>query len=187
MAGSDYSTVTGTLTFTGNDGETQPITIPITDDTFIEPTERFLINLFNLSTSLIGINDSQATVDILDNDNNPGTTGVSFQNDAITVNEATGTATINVLLTGNVQGGFTIDYASADDTALAGSDYTAVSGTLTFVGNDGEIQPITIPISDDNVVEPTERLLVNLSNLSTALIAINDSQGTVDIILRELS
>ncbi|NKI33327.1 Calx-beta domain-containing protein [Croceivirga thetidis] len=182
IAGLDYTAVSGTLTFVGNNGEIQPIVIPITDDNVIEPTEQFLIDLSNLSTGLIGINDAQATVDIIDNDNIPGTTGISFQNDAITVNEADGTATVNVLLTGNVQGGFTIDFASADDSALAGSDYAAVTGTLTFIGNDGEIRPITIPIIDDNVIEPTERLLIDLSNLSTTLIAINDSQATVDIL-----
>ena len=182
LAGIDYTAVSGTLTFVGNDGEIQPIVIPITDDNVIEPTEQLLIDLSNLSTGLIAINDAQATVDILDNDNIPGTTGISFQNDAITVNEADGTATVNVLLTGNVQGGFTIDYASADNSALAGTDYSAVTGTLTFIGNDGEIRPITIPIIDDNVIEPTERLLIDLSNLSTTLIAINDAQATVDIL-----
>ena len=45
-------------------------------------------------------------------------------------------------LTGAVQGGFTVDYATADNTAEAGSDYTAASGTLTFAGTDGEQQAI---------------------------------------------
>ncbi|WP_185783799.1 beta strand repeat-containing protein, partial [Croceivirga lutea] len=181
-AGSDYNTVSGTLTFAGNDGEIQQVVIPILDDNIIEATERFYVDLSNLSTNLITINDANASVDILDNDYIPGVNGISFQNDAITVNEAAGTASINVVLNGNVQGGFDIDYATNDNTAEAGTDYTTVSGTLSFAGNDGEVQTITVPIIDDNVIEATERLFVNLSNLSTTLITINDNQATVDII-----
>ncbi len=177
----DYIAASGSLTFAGNDGETQPITVTINDDTSIEATERLFVDLSNLSTVLITINDSQGNINITDNDNIPGTTGISFENDDITVNEADGTATINVLLTGNVQGGFTLDYTTNNDSAEQPEDYTTNAGTLTFVGNDGEIQPVTVSIIDDNIIEATESLFVDLSNLSTTLIAINDNQGTINI------
>ena len=178
---SDYISNTGQLTFAGTDGEVKPVTVTINDDTIIEATERLFVNLSNLSTSLITINDNQGNININDNDNIPGTTGISFENDDITVDEAAGTATINVLLTGNVQGGFRLDYATDDDTAIQPGDYTSTSGQLTFAGNDGEIHPVTVLIIDDSVIEATERLFVNLSNLSTTLIAINDTQGNINI------
>ncbi|WP_313792159.1 Calx-beta domain-containing protein, partial [Croceivirga lutea] len=153
---SDYTLTTGTLTFVGTDGEIQPITVPITDDDIIEATEQFFVDLSNLVTNTpITITDNQATVDILDNDNIPGVTGISFDNDSVVVNEGDGTATINVLLTGNVQGGVTVDYTTTDNTAEDTSDYTLTTGTLTFVGTDGEIQPITVPITDDDIIEAT--------------------------------
>ncbi|WP_419212343.1 Calx-beta domain-containing protein [Maribacter sp. X9] len=177
----DYTATGGTLAFAGTDGETQPITVTIIDDNIIEATERLFVNLSNLSTTLIPINDGQGNINITDNDNIPGTTGITFQNDDITVNEADGTATINVLLTGNVQGGFSIDYATDNDSAVQPGDYTATGGTLAFAGTDGETQPITVTIIDDNIIEATERLFVNLSNLSTTLIPINDGQGNINI------
>ena len=146
----------------------------------IEPSEFFNIDLSNLSTSLISINDTQANVNITDNDST-GSTGLAFDNDNITVDEDAGTATILVELTGAVQGGFTVDYATADNTAEAGSDYAAASGTLTFAGTDGEQQAIVISITDDLLIEPSELFNINLSNLSTSLIGINDTQADVNI------
>ncbi|MEP2278249.1 Calx-beta domain-containing protein, partial [Maribacter sp.] len=155
IAPGDYTATSGQLTFAGTDGETQPITIPIIDDNLIEALENLVVDLSNISTGLILINDNQATVNITDNDGGVGT-GISFDNDNITVNEAAGTATVNVLLTGNVPGGFTLDFTTNDSSAIAPGDYTATSGQLTFAGTDGETQPITIPIIDDNLIEALE-------------------------------
>ena len=185
----DYTTTAGTLTFAGNDGEVQPIVIPIIDDNLIEPTEDLFVDLSNLSTNLIAINDAQATVNITDNDNIPGVTGISFDNTQVDVIENAGTATFIVRLAGNVQGGFTLDYASADGTAIQVDDYTSVSGTLTFAGTDGESYEIVVPITNDLVIESNEGYVINLSNLSTTVIAINTPQasgGIIDDDLREI-
>src|SRR5262249_55230686 len=59
-----------------------------------------------------------------------------------------------------------INYATANGTALAGSDYVAASGTLTF--NPGETtKPITVQVNGDTTDEPDETYFVNLSS-STA-------------------
>ncbi|MFS4457499.1 Calx-beta domain-containing protein, partial [Maribacter sp. 2304DJ31-5] len=177
----DYTANSGTLTFTGNDGESHPVTVDIIDDSLIEPTEGFVVDLSNLSTSLIAINTPQANGSILDNDGGAGT-GISFVNDDITVNEDAGTITFNVVLAGNVAGGFTLDYATGNGSANAPGDYTANSGTLNFTGNDGESHPITVDIIDDSLIEPTEGFLVDLSGLSTDLIAINTPQANGSIL-----
>ncbi|MHB1197720.1 MAG: Calx-beta domain-containing protein [Lutibacter sp.] len=175
VAPGDYTSNSGMLTFTGTSGETKNITFPIIDDNLIEPAENFFVNLSNLSTTLIGINDGQGEGTINDNDNNP-LNGLVIND--VTVNESAGSATFNVTLTGNVQGGFTVNYATANGSALAPGDYTSNSGTLTFAGTNNEVKTITVPIIDDNLIEPSENFIVNLSNLSTTLIVINDNQGT---------
>src|SRR5262249_23619733 len=63
--------------------------------------------------------------------------------------------------------------------ALAGSDYNAVSGTLTFKKNE-MVKNISIPVRGDHLVEGAEWFSVKLSNAKTATIA--DSSGTVTII-----
>ena len=179
LAGSDYNSVNGQVSFPANatNGNMQTIAITINDDNLIEATENFLVELSNISaTGDITISDNQATVNILDNDAVAGT-GIAFDNTDVTVDEAAGTATFTVRLTGNVPGGFTLDYASADGSAVAPGDYTSVSGTLAFTGNDNESYDIIVPIIDDALIEATEAYVVDLSNLSTALISINTPQA----------
>ena len=56
-----------------------------------------------------------------------------------------------------------VDFTTADGTALAGSDYTATCGTLTFAPGE-TTRTILVPTLDDAVAEPTETFTVNLSN-----------------------
>ncbi|MEM9923203.1 MAG: Calx-beta domain-containing protein [Cyanobacteria bacterium P01_D01_bin.50] len=73
----------------------------------------------------------------------------------------------------------TVDYSTADGTAIAGIDYTATSRTLTF--NPGETsKTINVPVIGDTVDESNETFFVNLSNPINA--SISDSQGTGTII-----
>jgi TolB protein len=72
-------------------------------------------------------------------------------------------ATITVARFGFTTGTSTIDYATSDGTAVAGSDYVAVSGTLRF--NPGESnKSFTIPIIYDKVPEPGETINLTLTN-----------------------
>ena len=73
----------------------------------------------------------------------------------------------------------TVNYSTADGSALAGSDYSAASGTLTFLA--GELSKTVVVNSlQDSLYEGNESFVVNLSNASGAALA--DSQGTGTII-----
>ena len=61
----------------------------------------------------------------------------------------------------------TIDYATSDGSATAGSDYTATSGTLTFAVNENQ-KVIRVPITDDMVNDSGEHVVLTLSNASGA-------------------
>src|SRR3954468_14547591 len=49
-----------------------------------------------------------------------------------------------------------VDYTTADGTATAGSDYTAVSGTLGFFGTVLQNKQVRVPVLGDNQVELDE-------------------------------
>jgi uncharacterized repeat protein (TIGR01451 family) len=82
----------------------------------------------------------------------------------------------------------TIDYATADGTAIAGSDYTATSGTLTFTPTDTE-ETFTVTILDDDIYEGDETFTITLSNPSnatlgtpsSAVVTITDDDTTSDL------
>ena len=72
----------------------------------------------------------------------------------------------------------TVDFASANGTATAGSDYNAVSGTLTFVTGT-TTQPIPVTILGDTVPEGSETFTITLSNAANATIAGATGTGTI--------
>ena len=69
----------------------------------------------------------------------------------------------------------TVDYATSDGTAVAGSDYTAASGTLTFNAGDTS-QTVQITVLTDSEDESQETLTLTLSNPSQA--TLDDATGT---------
>jgi hypothetical protein len=57
----------------------------------------------------------------------------------------------------------TVNWATSDGSATAGSDYQAASGTITFGFNE-TTKIIEVPITDDSAFEGTESFTVTLSN-----------------------
>ncbi len=88
---------------------------------------------------------------------------------------------IRVARSGGDSGVVSVDYATADGTAVAGTDYPAMSGTLTYADGVSGNQTISIPITDDNTAEISESFTVTLSNVSGATLGANSS-ATVNIV-----
>ena len=73
----------------------------------------------------------------------------------------------------------TVDYATSDDTATAGADYTTASGTLTFAAGTTE-QRVSVPVLDDAIDDGGETLTLTLSNASGAWIEDGAATGTIE-------
>lgn len=80
-----------------------------------------------------------------------------------TVHEITPSVNVMVQRLGSAIGATSVDYATADGSAKAGTDYTAKTGTLNFAANESE-KSITIPIINDSLAEGIEIFHINLSN-----------------------
>jgi len=61
----------------------------------------------------------------------------------------------------------TVNYATSNDTAVAGSDYTTAAGTLTFAKGETS-KTFTVAITNDTLSEPNERLNLTLSDPTAA-------------------
>lgn len=117
---------------------------------------------------------------------------LQFSAPTFNVSEGAGTLTITVTRVNGSSGAVSVDYAVTGGTADS-SDYAVSPGTLTFA--DGQTsKTFTISLLDDSLVEPTETVLLTLSNptggatlgstsAATVNIANNDapSSGKVDI------
>ena len=136
---------------------------------------------FNLSTPVNGtIVRASTRVDIV-GDGDLTTTPDLYVRDA-TVDHDAGTIEVPVLLGGPAgtasNSTVTVHYATHDGTALAGTDYTSTSGTLTF-GPGETAENVTVPIIDRTGTAPTRRFTVTLSSPTAATIV--DGTGVVTI------
>ena len=105
-----------------------------------------------------------------------------------TVGEADGTVTLNVSISAAplVTRPVTVTYTTVDGTAIAGSDYVAASGSLTFNSGGPLIRNIVITIINDNLPEPNETFSVVLQSPENATLAA-PSIATVTIVSDDAS
>jgi len=173
-AGSDYTSASETLTF--NPGETsKTFTIQVVGDTTYESDETFTVDLSNATNATIAT--SQATGTIQNDDNQP-TASISIAN--VSGNEGGSGTTFSfvVSLSNASSETVTVQYTTADGSAIEGSDYTATSGTLTF-NPDETSKTVNVAVIGDNVHEPDETFTVNLSNAANATIDVSQGTGTI--------
>ena len=75
----------------------------------------------------------------------------------------------------------TVDYGTADSSALAGADYTAVQGTVTLTPGDSAAT-VLVPVLGDTLMEPDETFTVSLRNPVNAPLALEQTTGTGTIL-----
>ena len=174
-AGSDYTSRSGTLIFTA--GETsENISVPITNDTATESNETFTVTLSSPTGASLGA-PSSSTVTIVDDDGTAAVLG--FSASAYSVQEGGGSVTITVRRSGSETGSKSVNYATSDGSATAGSDYTTASGTLTFTEPDTSMT-FVVPISDDPSVEGDETVTLTLSGPTNGAV-LGTSPATLTI------
>ena len=138
----DYVAASGTLNFApGEMSKTVPV--QLIDCPAVEGFEAFT---FNLDMEHNGVIDNDTIV----------ATPKLFVRDVV-IDEKDGSALVSVLLGGTAgqasNSTVTVDYATADGTASAGSDYTTKSGTLTFAPGETtkmvRVQVLDCPKAED--------------------------------------
>jgi hypothetical protein len=161
QAGSDYQATNGTLTFAPGQTSKQ-INVIVNGDTQVEPDETFRINLLNLVNANLGKTPGIGTIV---NDDGAQTSGtLAFSASSYNVTENGGQATVTVTRTGGSNGAVSIQYATSNGTAIAGSDYTSATGTLNWADGDGASKTFSIPITNDSLDESDETINLILSN-----------------------
>ena len=86
-----------------------------------------------------------------------------FSASSASVNENAGSVTLTVTRSGGSSGAASVNYATANGTASAGTDYTATSGDFTWADGNSDTKTITVPISDDSLADGDKYFTVQLS------------------------
>lgn len=168
-AGSDYGAASGMVTFAA--GETsKTVTVQSAADATFEPDETLTLHLADATGAVIGKADGTGTIQ---NDDAPPSLKVA----SVSATEGAALA-FTVTLSAASGSPVTVDYATVNGTATAGSDYTAGSGTLSFAANQTS-QTVTVATIQDSAVEPNETFSLHLSQPASATIAVTDATGTI--------
>ena len=107
---------------------------------------------------------------------------VQFTAASANVTETAGSVTLSVSRLGGSTGAISVDYTTADDTAFAGTDYQATSGTLTWADGDTTAKTITVPILNRGLSSGSTLFLVNLSNPTGGVTLASPTQAGVTIL-----
>src|SRR6185503_18355515 len=172
----DYTAVSGVLTIPAGSSQGK-IAVPINNDLMFEPNETLTLNLSNPQGATFVIK-SQGTGNIKDNDPQPTIT----VNDIELAEGNSGVTPFNfsISLSNPSYQPITVQYATADGTATAGSDYQAANATFTFQpGQPFKNVPLSVNVVSDTVIESKETFLLNLSNPVNATIAKPQGVGTI--------
>ncbi len=166
VAPGDYSNNPIVVNWADGDTTSKTITIPIVDDTIVEPSET--VNL-SLSTPTGGATlgpQNTATLTILDNDVpliKPVVFVAALDPTAGEPGRPEGNGTFQFARTGgDINQALTIRYTTTG-TATAGADYAALTGTVTIAAGQSVSGPITVTPSTDNNNEPTESVIVKVA------------------------
>lgn len=191
VAGSDYTATSGTLSFAS--GQTSAtFTVPIINKDSVDTGPR-TINLklshpTGTNGAVLGF-PSTATLVISDDDASASSGPVlQLASATDTVSEAAGVEKVFVIRSGDLSTTAAINYATADGTAVAGTDYTATSGSLSFPdqatnATTSIIQEVDVPILQNSDTIPTKDFTFALSIPSGGTAQLADpSTKTVTIV-----
>ncbi len=177
----DYVDNDGSLIFVGAAGETQTITLLVNGDTQFENDETFIVTLDALSGAPAGVSVADApqtgtitnddplpTISIADASVLEGDTGASF-------------VVFTVSLTNASILPVTVDFATANGTAIAPGDYTAIPHDLLTFAPGETSKPVSVAIRSDTLFESgaDETFIVQLSNPGNATLGDAQAVGTI--------
>ncbi|BAZ80882.1 putative peptidase [Sphaerospermopsis kisseleviana NIES-73] len=161
--GTDYTTIPTTVTFAAG-SSTALVNLNVTDDTLVEGAETAILTVTSGTGYTVGTSAS-ATVNIADND--LPSINLSANQTVVEGNTSPQNVTYTVTLSSASTETVTVQYATVGNTAIAGSDYTTTSGTLTFAPGVTS-QVINIPILNDDLNEADETFTLTLSSPTNA-------------------
>ncbi|GDY18897.1 hypothetical protein LBMAG56_02420 [Verrucomicrobiota bacterium] len=164
VAGVNYQPTTQVVTFPAGTNE-MTVAVGVFDDGLVLGNLTVGLVLSNaVPTNFVTLGTlTNATLTIIESLNSAG--ALNFASTNFVVDEAVGDAVITLVRSGGSLGLVSVQYATADGSALAGLDYTSSSGVISFA--DGEtVKSFLVPVILDALVETNEFVNLVLSNPS---------------------
>ena len=173
-AGNDYVTNTQSGLSIAAGATSRTVSFTVNGDSTPEPDETFFVNLSQVTGALIGDGQGEGTIV------NDDAASLSIADVSVTEgNSGTKSATFTVTLSAPSTSNTTFNIATANGTAVSGSDYVASSLTGQVIAAGQTSKSFNVTINGDTTFEPDETFVVNLSNATNAVIADSQAVGTI--------
>jgi ELWxxDGT repeat protein len=163
IAPADFNNAAIAVSFAdGETSKTVALNSLINDDTSYEQTENLTLTLSTPTGGATIGSQATSTLNIIDNDAAPGV--VQFSAATYSVNEdGTTAAAITLVRSGGSDGAVSVRVDLSNGSAIAPNDYFNNPIVVSFTNGESS-KTVTIPISDDAVIEPTETINLSLSD-----------------------
>jgi Ca2+-binding RTX toxin-like protein len=178
LAGSDFAAASGTVTF--QPGQTQvTIFVPAAEFQNDEPDEAFVVELFDPQGAVLSGNVPvlRETCFLLDETNSLQRAVFVSSPEVVEVNGSPSQVVFDVELSRPAGSAITFSFATRDGTAIAGQDYRATSGSLTFAAGQTHAT-VTVDLLQDFAFEGDHGFSLKLTGALPALIAAGGSRTT---------
>jgi ribosomal protein L35AE/L33A len=185
VGGTDFTAANGSLTWADGDSGNKTFSVAVSNATPFSGSKTFSVSLSGSSGASVG-SPGSATVKI-NGDAQTAVGNVQLSTSAYNVNQSAKSLTVTVNRTGGSSGAVGVSYTTNNGTALAGTDYTPVSGTLQWSNGDAAAKTFVVPVSNAAAFSGSKTFSVaisgptggaSLSNPSTATATINGAGGS---------
>ena len=175
----DYDNDAVTSVTFGASDTRKDIVIPLYDDSEEEDDKTILVTIAPAAALPDGFSLTNATTTVTISDDDDPSLSITAPA-AVTEGDSGSTDMVFTVTLSPASGQqVTVDYGvDASSTATADTDFTDLSGTLTFAAGETS-KPITVAVTGDAADEPDETVVLKLSNASNASIATATATGTI--------
>jgi hypothetical protein len=180
LVNNDYTETKQTLTFTKGGPLTQTINVPIIGDTTVETDETFTATLSNVQASGRNVTaGNPVTGTIIDDDEEAPVANISD----VAILEGNSGETLLVftvtLTKANPLADVLVEVSTADITALAGTDYTAIVNQAVTIAKDTTSKTVTVKLNGDTLIENDETFKLSITKIDGAKIGDGEAIGTI--------
>ena len=180
VAGTDYTAASGTLQWADGDSSAKSFSVPVSNATPFSGSRSFSIALSGPTGGATLGSPSSATATIT-GDAPIAAGSLQLSTSSYNVAQSGGSVTVTVNRTGGSTGAITVAYATANGTAVAGTDYTAASGTLQWADGDAASKTFSVAVSNASAFPGSRSFTVALSSPSGGATLSTPSSATVTI------
>ena len=157
----DYSALSGTVTILAG-ATTATISIPVIDDAIVEPAETVIVTLTSVTSGLATLGATVAATNTITN-NDTSTASIANTTNGQESGPTNGVMTVTLTKASSTN---TVISYSIGGTATAGTDYVALTGSVTVIAGN-TTATITLNINDDATIDPNETVIVTLTAITS--------------------